>query len=76
MTAGTSNIAANVKTGGKEQVKGITEMLGTPFSLPVSRDEMDEATFRAMMERGLDEAKADRSCAAADVFSDLSQEMQ
>lgn len=51
-------------------------MLGAPFSLPVSRDEMDEAALHAMMERGLCEAKEDRSCAAANVFSGLRQEMQ
>ena len=52
-----------------------------PFSLsvppvPVARDEMDEAAFHAMMERGLSEAKADRSRAASDVFADLKREMQ
>ena len=52
-----------------------------PFSLsvpavPVARDEMDEAAFHAMMERGLNEAKADKSRAASDVFADLKREMQ
>ena len=52
-----------------------------PFSLsvppvPVARDEMDEAAFHAMMERGLSEAKADKSRAASDVFADLKREMQ
>ena len=52
-----------------------------PFSLyvpavPVARDEMDEAAFHAMMERGLGEAKADKSRAASDVFADLKREMQ
>ena len=52
-----------------------------PFSLsvppvPVARDEMDEAAFQAMMERGLREAKADKSRAASDVFADLKREMQ
>ena len=52
-----------------------------PFSLsvppvPVARDEMDEAAFHAMMERGLSEAKADKSRAASDVFTDLRREMQ
>lgn len=51
-----------------------------PFSLsvppvPVARDEMDEAAFHAMMERGLNEAKADNSRAASDVFADLKREM-
>ncbi len=52
-----------------------------PFSLsvppvPVARDEMDEAAFHAMMERGLSEAKADKSRAVSDVFADLKREMQ
>lgn len=52
-----------------------------PFSLsvppvPVARDEMDEAAFHAMMERGLNEAKADKSRAVSDVFADLKREMQ
>ena len=52
-----------------------------PFSLsvppvPVARDEMDEAAFHAMMERGLSEAKADKSRDASDVFADLKREMQ
>ena len=52
-----------------------------PFSLsvppvPVARDEMDESAFHAMMERGLNEAKADKSRTASDVFADLKREMQ
>ena len=52
-----------------------------PFSLsvppvPVARDAMDEAAFHAMMERGLSEARADKSRAASDVFADLKREMQ
>ena len=52
-----------------------------PFSLsvppvPVARDEMDESAFHAMMERGLNEAKADKSRAVSDVFADLKREMQ
>lgn len=51
-----------------------------PFSLsipaaPVARDEMDEAAFRAMMERGMEEAKADESRLAADVFEKMKREM-
>ena len=47
-----------------------------PFSLavlavPVARDEMDEAAFN-----GMNEAKADKSRAASDVFADLRREMQ
>ena len=52
-----------------------------PFSLsvppvPVARDEMGEAAFHAMMELGLNEAKADKSRAVSDVFADLKREMQ
>jgi len=52
-----------------------------PFSLslptaPVARDEMDEATFNAMMQRGLDDAKTGRGHPAADVFAELRQEVQ
>lgn len=52
-----------------------------PFSLtvpavPVVRDEMDEAAFNAMMARGMNEAKADKSRTASDVFADLRREMQ
>ena len=52
-----------------------------PFSLsvpaaPIARDEMDETAFNAMMARGLNEAKADQSRAASDVFADLRREMQ
>lgn len=52
-----------------------------PFSLsvptaPVARDELDDAAFHAMMERGLKEAKEDQSRLASDVFADLKREMQ
>lgn len=52
-----------------------------PFSLsipaaPTARDEMDESAFAAMMERGMSEARADRSREAADVFSDLRREIR
>lgn len=45
-------------------------------AVPVARDEMDEAAFNAMMARGMNEAKADNSRAASDVFADLRREMQ
>ena len=45
-------------------------------AVPIARDEMDEAAFHAMMEHGLNEAKADKSRAASDVFADLKREMQ
>lgn len=52
-----------------------------PFSLsvpkvPIARDELDDAAFSAMMERGLKEAKADQSHLASDVFADLKREIQ
>ena len=52
-----------------------------PFSLsvpaaPVARDEMNEAAFDAMMERGLKEAKAGHSRPASEVFADLKRETQ
>ena len=52
-----------------------------PFSLsvpkvPAARDELDDAAFYAMMERGLKEAKTDQSRLASDVFADLKREMQ
>lgn len=52
-----------------------------PFSLsvpkvPIARDELDDAAFSAMMERGLKEAKADQSRLASDVFADLKREIQ
>ena len=52
-----------------------------PFSLsvpkvPVARDELDDAAFYTMMERGLKEAKADQSRLASDVFADLKREMR
>ncbi len=47
-----------------------------PFSLsipaaPMTLDDMDTATFEAIMQKGLDEAKADRSRPASEVFSEL-----
>ena len=49
---------------------------GIPFSLvlptaPVARDEMTDAEFNAMMQTGLNAAKADRSRGASEVFADL-----
>lgn len=52
-----------------------------PFSLtlpstPLARDEMDTATFDAMMARSLREAKNDQSRPAAEVFEELRREIQ
>ena len=44
--------------------------------VPVVRDELNDAAFSAMMERGLKEAKADQSRLASDVFADLKREIQ
>ena len=51
-----------------------------PFALtvpaaPVSLDEMDEAEFNEMMQKGYDDAKAGRSKPAADVFAELRKEI-
>ena len=61
--------------------KQINMTRSIPFSLsvpaiPVARDEMDETAFNAMMARGLNEAKADQSRIASDVFADLRRESQ
>lgn len=50
-----------------------------PFSLalpsrPLSREEMDEEAFEAMMREGYEQAKADDSLPAAEVFAELRRE--
>ena len=47
----------------------------TLSSSPVARDEMGTIEFNAMMQKGLDDAKADRSKPVADVFRELRQEI-
>ena len=52
-----------------------------PFSLsipaePTFRDEMTDAEFNDMMQKGLAEAKADQSRPLEDVFEDLRQEFR
>lgn len=57
----------------------MTRSIPFPLSIPGSpaaRDEMDTAAFDAMMERGLDEAKADRSRDASDFFAELREELR
>lgn len=57
----------------------MTHSIPFPLSVPkvpVARDELDDAAFSAMMERGLGEAKADQSRLALDVFADLKREIQ
>ena len=51
-----------------------------PFTLsipsaPLSRDEMDDETFNAIMQRGMDDVKSGRIRPAADVFADLRREL-
>ena len=51
-----------------------------PFSLtlpsePMERDTMSSEEFNRIMEKGLTEAKADKSHLAVDVFEDLRQEL-
>ncbi len=60
--------------------KQIIMTKGIPFALtvhniPTARDEMDNAAFDSMMQRGLDDAKAGRSRPAPEVFSELRQEI-
>lgn len=42
---------------------------------PAARDELDDAAFHAMLEQGMNEAKAGNSRPASDVFADLKREM-
>lgn len=61
--------------------KQIVMTKGIPFPLsvtnaPVARDEMDAVAFDSMMQRGLDNAKSDRSRPVAEVFSTLRQGLQ
>lgn len=47
----------------------------TLSSTPSARDEMGTKEFDTMMQKGLDDAKADRSKPVADVFRELRQEI-
>ena len=52
-----------------------------PFSVsipaaPAARDEMNQAQFNAMMERGLREIQAGQSRPAAEVFAELKQGLE
>jgi DNA-damage-inducible protein J len=56
--------------------KQIVMTKSIPFSLslhaaPTALDEMDVITFDTIMQKGLDEAKADRSLPASEVFKEL-----
>lgn len=45
-------------------------------SVPLALDEMDKASFDEMMLNGLNQAKADNSRKASDVFSEMRRELQ
>ncbi len=52
----------------------LTRSIPFPLSLPaapVSLDEMDDAAFDAMMQDGLDDAKANRSLSLAEAMAEL-----
>lgn len=60
--------------------KQIVMTKSIPFSIaipsvPVARDEMDDAAFDAMMQKGLAQAKADQSRPVADVFAEIRREI-
>ena len=48
---------------------------GIPFQAtipaPLTREEMDDATFNAIMQRGLDEAKSGKGRPASEVIANL-----
>ena len=53
----------------------IIMLQGIPFQAtiptPLIREEMDDARFNAIMQRGLDEAKAGKGCPASEVIANL-----
>ena len=60
--------------------KQIIRTKSSPFEItlsssPVARNEMGTIEFNAMMQKGLDDAKEDRSKPVADVFRELRQEI-
>lgn len=76
-----ANVKARVESHMKEPSEEIMDMFDSSVSLPgpgapAARDELGDAAFHAMMERGLKEAKADQSRPASDVFADLKRKMQ
>ena len=61
-----------VTPNNSEQSERIMDMAGSlSVPRPLARDEMDDTTFNTMIARGLNEAKADQSRAASDVFAGL-----
>ena len=53
----------------------LTKSIPFPLSLPTARDAMDEDAFAAIMQRGLQEAKADRARPVDEVFQALRKEL-
>ncbi len=56
----------------------MTKSVPFPLSLPAvpqTLDEIDATAFGAIMQNGLNEAKADRSRSTSEVFADLRQEI-
>ena len=78
MATKTANVMACVESHIEEPTEEIMDMLDSlsVSSAPAARDELGDAAFYAMMERGLKEAKANQSRLASDVFADLKQRMQ
>lgn len=74
MATKTVNVMGCVEPIVKEWPEETMDMLGS--SVPIARDEMDNASFDAMMERGLKEAKAGHSHLALDVFADLKRKIR
>lgn len=46
------------------------------YSESLARDEMDDETFNAMLERGLREAMEGDSCAVSEVFRKIRQDVR
>lgn len=74
MVTKTVNAMGCVEPIVKEWPEETMDMLGS--SVPIARDEMDNASFDAMMERGLKEAKTGHSRLALDVFADLKRKIR
>lgn len=60
--------------------KQIIRTKSIPFSIsltskPVTREEMDQEEFDTIMQKGLNEAKADQSRPVAEVFEELKREI-
>ena len=73
MATKTVNVIGCVEPIVKEWPEETMDMLGS--SVPIARDEMDNASFDAMMEQAWTEVKAGNSRPASDVFADLKREI-